>query len=952
MIGKTISHYRIHEQVGCGGMGVVYRAEDTRLDRVVALKCLPPEWERDSQALERFLREAKAASALNHPNICTIYELGEENGEHFIAMEFLEGETLKSYMQRSVMPIKQVLSFGIEIADALDTAHSSGIIHRDIKPANIFVTKRGHAKILDFGLAKQVRVPSVEYTDGSSTAERSLTIAGNVLGTMAYMSPEQIRGEPLDARTDLFSFGAVLYEMAKGRMAYPKDPTGVILAREVIAEPAGATSAGRDLPVEFERIIWKALEREPDLRYPNAAAMRADLERLKNELDSGSRKPEVSPPHTPIPTSTTDTFRSPGIPGRLYRWILVATLVLAIIIYLLRSPPLSSTETEVLADFVNVTKLDHVFDSARGQALSAALEQSPYLNILSDRKVKETLKQIGHRPDESVGPTVALDVCARTGSAAVIEGAIGPMGTEYVIDLKAVRCRDRKTLADEEVHAAVDAVVSELDEAARRLRHDLGESRGAVREYSIPVEATLTPYPEALQAYSEGKKAELLGSDNAASDSFLTAVNFDPNFASAYLGLGEAQLSLGEVDLAKTYLTKAFSLRERVSEKERFRIEWRYYQFATGDTEKADASLRQWAKAYPRDSAPQFQLAYLDYFAGRYDQAVTDAEEGLRFGSDLLSDYGDLVGFYIAANRLDKAEAAYKDGLGRRVDSPSLHTNRYALAFLEGDEKEMKQQDVWGEGHPDAEDELLSYASDTQAYYGHAAKAREISRRSVDSAEHSDDKEMAAQWQMETALREAELGNDMDARRDATVGLSLGHGGRDSQILAALCLARAGDPNTAERIADYVALGYPQDTFVNDYWLPSIRAAVELQRSKPANAIGILKSAVPYELGTPTNAPTVGTTLYPVYLRGEAYLALGQARDAAAEFQKILDHRCVVQNFITGALAHLGLGRAYVLQGETAKAKAAYEDFFSLWKEADPDIPILQQAKAEYGKLK
>ena len=953
MNGRTISHYRIGEQVGCGGMGVVYRAEDIRLNRIVALKFLPPEWADDSQSLQRFLREAKAASALNHPNICTIYELDEENGEYFIAMEFLEGETLKNYLQHKAMPIKQVLIFGIEIADALDTAHNSGIIHRDIKPTNIFVTKRGHAKILDFGLAKQVRLPHADHTDGSSTADGSLTIPGNVVGTMAYMSPEQIRGEPLDARTDLFSFGAVLYEMAKGRMAFPKDPSTLILGRDLNPEPATREGLDSELPLGFERVIWRALERERDLRYQSAAEVRSDLERLRRDIEPVTSKTEVPRTLPPIPSDAPYTPRLSESRARLFRWIVIAGGLLAaiLLVYLLWPPLLRSTDTEVLADFTNMTTPDRVFDGALKEALSAALEQSPYLNIVSRRKVQDGLAQIGHRPDDSVGPTVALEICKRTKSAAVIDGAMGLMGTDYVIDVKAVRCRDGKTLADEEVHAAADAVLSEIDEAAARLRYDIGESRSTIRKYNTPVDRTLSASRDALQAYSEGKEDEASGRNGAAIGSYLTAVQLDPNFACAYLELGNSNENLEEVDLSRTFFNTAFRLREKVSEKERVRIEAAYYQSGKRDVESAKETVKRWAQDYPRNSAPQFQLAYLDYYAGRYDQAVKDAENGMSYATDSLPDYGDLVGFYVAANRPGNAKTAYDKGVAQKLASNSLHANRYALAFLDGDETEMSRQVAWAADRRGAEDELLSYASDTEAYYGRNGKARELSGRAVASAERSGHKETAAQWRMEAALREAELGNVEKAREYASAAMSLSDN-HDSEILGALALARTGDDDTAEKIAGSVAFWYPQDTFANKYWLPAIRATIETDRNDPAKAIEILQSAASYELGTPNNTATAGTTLYPIYVRGDAYLALGQGKEAATEFQKILDHRSVVQNFVTGALAHLGLARAYVLQGETVKAKAAYRDFFTLWTDADPDIPILVQAKNEFIDLK
>ena len=959
VIGRTISHYRIHEQIGCGGMGVVHRAEDMRLNRVVALKFLPAEWVADPQALERFLREAKAASTLNHPSICTIYELGEENGQPFIAMEFLQGETLKNYMQHNKMPLKQVLNFGIEIADALDAAHTNGIIHRDIKPTNVFVTKRGHAKILDFGLAKQVRVARADHTDGSSTADGSLTIPGNVVGTMAYMSPEQIRGEPLDARTDLFSFGAVLYEMSKGRMAFPKDPSTVILARDLNPEPAAREGLDSELPLEFERIIWKALERERELRYQGAAEMRADLERVKRDAELGYRQSEPTLASSPESSTMKDAGPLQESRARLFTWIsVVAVIAIAVVAWLSFRPKpsetgvkLKATDKEVLSDFANKTG-DPAFDGTLNPAFAAVLEQSPFLNILSAEKVRESFKLTRHRQNDLFARRDALEICHRTGGAAVFDGSIGATGSGYVIDVRAVNCDSETTMGHAQFAAAgKDDVLSALDDAAEKLRADVGEPTDSIQDYNAATEDAVTGSLDALKAFSEGESAALAGYDAASIESYLKAVELDSNFAIAYLRLGEMYARAGEVGTSNIFLRRAFQLCDPVSDQERFRIESTYYQSVERDIYDARSVLEEWVQAYPGRSSPHFRLALLDYKAGQYRQAITEVVDGDQLSTDPVPDDGDLVGLNIAAGRFDEAKAAYKVGVVRKRDFTSLHANRYALAFLRDDRTEMDRQVVWASGRPDAEDELLSYASDTDAYFGRNSKAREISQRAVDLAKRNGKKKTAAMWQMNAALREAEIGNSTEARRQASEALGMVYE-HDSTIIGALALARSGDASSAEKIADEFALSYAQDTFVNDYWLPCIRASIAANSRNPRKAIEILKSAASYELGTPDNSPTVGTTLYPVYIRGQAYLALGQAKDAAIEFQKILDHRTVVQNFITGALAHLGLGRAYALQGDTTKAKAAYLDFLSLWKDADPDIPILQQAKVEYEKLR
>jgi tetratricopeptide (TPR) repeat protein len=390
-------------------------------------------------------------------------------------------------------------------------------------------------------------------------------------------------------------------------------------------------------------------------------------------------------------------------------------------------------------------------------------------------------------------------------------------------------------------------------------------------------------------------------------------------------------------------------LRERTSERERLQIESDYYTYVTGDLEKARTTYKRWAQAYPQDAAPYANLGFIEVDNGDYDQAIKNTQESLQLAPDNSTNYGNLVGYYVAVNRFDEAKSLYKEAVARKRESPALHANRYGLAFLDGDQAEMDRQVAWAAGKAGAEDLLLSIASDTEAYYGRNGKALELSRRAIDSAKRNDQKESAAQWQLEAALREAELGNSAEARQQATAALALASN-HDSQILRALALARAGDSAQAAKMADDLAKRYPEDTLVNNYWLPSIRATIELGRNNADKAIENLQAAVPYELGTPTTTVTVGATLYPIYVRGQAYLKLRQGKEAAAEFQKILDHRTIVVNFISGALAHLGLARAYALQGD-AKARAAYNDFFTLWKDADPDIPILKEAKADYAKL-
>ena len=925
--GTKLGEYEVKSLLGSGGMGEVYRARDSRLGRDVAIKVLPFLLSADSERLRRFEQEARAAAALNHPNILAVFQMGTYEGAPYMVSELLEGVTLREQLKRGHLSVRKAIDYGVQIARGLAAAHEKGIVHRDLKPENLFVTKDGRVKILDFGLAKLTQPQSSSEHSALTLTEG--TEAGVVMGTVGYMAPEQVRGQAADHRSDMFAYGAILYEMLAGKRAFQKPTSADTMSAILNEDPPGISQVATNIPPALQRVVHRCLEKSPEQRFQSASDLAFALDALS---ESGGSAPSA------VGKAAT------GVGKRWKVIVPAAMVVLALSVggyfYFHRAPKLTNKDTIVLADFVNHTG-DPVFDDALKQALSVQLEQSPFLNIVSDRKVSETLKLMGRSASERVTPEVAKEICVRTGGKAVLAGTISSLGSEYVVGLQAVACNTGDILAKEQAEASSkESTLKALSQVTDRLRKKLGESLASVEEFKAPLEAT-TSSLEALKAYAIGRTTAHTKGTAQAIPFDKRAIELDPNFATAYLALGIDYLNLGQNGSAVENFKKAYDLRDRTSEREKYRISGMYHQCVTGDLQRATEVFELAKNLYPADLVPHAELAIIYETFGQYEKALPEFQEGLRLGPDDPNGYGNLAFTYMRLDRLDDARKTLEEAKARKLDNEHLHFCAYYLAFLNRDQEEMARQVAWGNGQPGVEGRLLSVQSNTEAYYGRLRKARELGKRALESESRADLKDVAAEREANSALREVELGNAEAAQHAAISALELSSG-RDTKVTAAFVLARVGKSAKAKELVAELEKHDPADVELKMVLLPPVKAAIQFDKGDAAQAVSTLQTALPYE---------AGAALYPAYLRGQIQLSAHNGSAAATEFQKLLDHPGFVLNNPIGALAHLQLGRAYAMSGDPGKAKAAYQDFLTLWKDADPDIPILKQAKAEYAKL-
>jgi serine/threonine protein kinase/predicted Zn-dependent protease len=973
---STLGHYTIVSKIGAGGMGHVYLARDqSELNRTVAIKILPAEVASQPKRMQRFIQEAKTVSALNHPNVLTIFEFGQEGDTRFIAMEYVDGVTLREHLRAHRLKLHEVLDIATQVAAALDAAHEAHVVHRDIKPDNIMVRRRDHiVKVLDFGLAKPVET-LLAADDGidteAGTRLKVRTEPGVVMGTVAYMSPEQSEAsERIDHRTDIWSLGVVLYEMVTGHVPFE----GKDVHRQIIAiqeqSPAPLSRFAEGVPERLEDIVTKALAKDPDERYQTAKDLLIDLRNLKRKLEVDAEIDRTVPPAlragatvssesvaptasgvtaTPIATAAPSASSAEYIVNqvKLHKRAAIAAVVVFLLIgaatafwYLkrTRAAALTDKDTILLADFVNTTG-DAVFDGTLKQGLAVQLSQSPFLNLFPDTRVQQTLRLMGRSADERITKEIGREICQRQGLKALIAGSITSLGSHYVVTLEGINSQSGEALAREQVEAeSKEQVLKALSQAATRLREKLGESLSSIQRFDAPLELT-TSSLDALKAFSLGDEQTRRGRPLEAIPFFKRATELDPNFAYAYDALAVQYSNSGQPKLAAENAEKAFALRERVSELEKLRISYFYYAYVTGEVDKYIEVLELWRQTYPRDWRAYNNLSDRYTRIGQFEQAAEVAREGIRLNPNGFVGYANLAEAFIRLNRLAEAKAVIEQAQQQKLDATIFHTFLYQIAFVNGDQGGIQQQLTWASGKPD-EYVALDWQTQTAAFAGQWQRAQDFARRAIDLAAGSDAKENAAQYAAEAALRAAVFGQCSQTKTAANQALSLARN-RVSLARAALALALCGERSQAQSLADELAKEYPKDTLINALWLPTIHAALELQHGNAQHAIELLQPALRYE---------PAAEFWPQYVRGLANLKLNKGAEAATELRKILDHRGEGPLSVLYPLADLGLARAAALQGDTTTARKAYQDFFAFWKDADNYLPVLIEAKKEYEK--
>lgn len=949
--GTRVGHYDVVSLIGAGGMGEVYLAHDTRLDRKVALKFLALTLAADADRMRRFIQEAKTASALNHPNILTVFEVGESDGQPFLVTELVEGRTLRQLIAGGELSRETALDIAIQTAGALAAAHAAGIVHRDVKPENVMVRPDGVVKVLDFGLAKLVEPPTSRPPAAATTALTS-TVPGLVFGTPRYMSPEQVRGTGVDTRSDVFSFAIVIYEMLTGRSPFTGDTPSDVMAAILKSDPAPLAREGTEIPPLLQRSLDKALRKDREERYQTMKDLLIDLKEVQQETQVEARLARANVQRQGVVASegerqAHETERDRSMTGlRASIWVqrrmvtTVAALVLvavASVSYFTRADALTDQDSILIADFANTTG-DSVFDGTLKQGLAVQLSQSPFLSIFPEARVQETLRLM-QRPGEPITPEIGREICQRQGLKAFVSGSIAKFDRNYSITLEAIASQTGDSLGRSQVEVeGKDQVLGALSQAATKLRQQLGESLSTIQQFDAPLELT-TSSLEALNAYSLGSEHSNRGRYLESIPFFKRAVELDPNFAYAWGTLAVTHYNIDQPGLAAEFAEKAFALKDRVTELEKLRLTSFATAFIIGDYDETERVLELYKRTYPRDYRPSGSLSGLYDATGRYDRVLTEATESMRLNSTTAVPYANIGSALLALGRIAEAKDTAERAFARNLDSPALRSLVYMAAFLSDDQLGMQQQVELARGRPD-EYVALEWQSQAAATGGQRQRAEGFGHRAIELAVQTGAKELAARYAADGALRDAALGSCGGVKSKTVQSLATDRS-REPLWRSSLALALCREFVSASSIVDELKTRYPKDTMVNTLWLPTIRAALELERGNADGVTQVLATIRFEDAGE----------FWPQHIRGQAFLRQRAWREAAAEFQKVLDNRGRSPLSPLYALAHLGVARALAFGEDMSGAHKAYEEFFATWKDADDDIPILQTAKTEYARL-
>jgi len=913
----SFGHYQINTLLGAGGMGEVYLADDTKLGRKVAIKFLNEKYSKDEELLNRFIQEAKAASALNHPNLITVYEIGEHDGSHYIATEYIDGHTLRDRMKER-LTFDDALSIAIQTAEALSAAHQAGIVHRDIKPDNIMVRSDGYVKVLDFGLAKLTEIED----NGSEEQTRKLvkTQPGVVMGTATYMSPEQARGKPTDARSDVFSFGVVLYELVTGRVPFSGETMTDTLSSIISTEPQPVTTLAPHLPRELQRIIQKTLKKKRDQRYHSTRDLLVDLKELRDELQLEAKLDQTATPSKPEVSQKSHPRISTSSGG-------------------------GTKDSILLTEFENTTN-EAIFDQTLKMALAFSLGQSPFLDIVPDSRVSQTLRLMGRQPDERVTKELGEEICMRQNLKAFITGTISGFGQIYVLTLEAINARTGESLGREfEQVNSREEILNALSRAATGIREKLGESLSSIEKFNVPGESITTSSLEALKIFVLGREQIVNGKQLEAIPFYKKALEIDPNFALAYTELAVVYRNTEQWKAAAEMTAKAYELRDTVSETERLRIVYYYHNFISGEMDKAIDTLELWRNTYPNFVVSYVSLSDSYERMGQPEKAIGFAKQGLKLDPNYATIYMNLVESLVSVGRYDEAKETTRQAFERKLDGDYFHMFPYMIAFVENDAAGMDENLRWFSGRDD-EYLALDLQAGAAGFKGQWRTSQDFSRRAIDLASRSNAKEVAAKFAAEQALRivfwsassglppsdDQQLKPVLRAQTNRALNLERG---KEILLRCSLAMAAAGEQDEARKICDELVAGSPKDTLLNRLWVPTINATILLHNGRAKEAIEELEI---------TERLEKGADFYPQYIRGLAFLKLGRDRDAIREFDKVLSNRGEAPLSSLYPLSQLAKARI-------TKNKPDYDKFFELWKDADKDMPALVAARAEYEAL-